>query len=89
MHVTRITLLVKRGPVRLLLSSVGGLCGVDEILCVSFADDREAVKQYWELICTKHDFIPVEIDKPLWLLNKYCDSDGRQYIDAQLEAIRS
>ena len=52
-------------------------------------DDREAVKQYWELICAKHDFIPVEIDKPLWLLNKYWDPDGRQYIDEELEAIRS
>lgn len=51
--------------------------------------DKEVVKNYWEHICHKHGYIPVEIDKPLWLLNKYWNPDGRQYINSQLEAIRS
>lgn len=52
-------------------------------------DDRETVKQYWQVFCSQHDFIPVKIDKPFWLLDKYWDSGGHQYISEQLAAIRS
>lgn len=52
-------------------------------------DDIEQAKNYWERICTRYDYIPVKIDKPLWLLNKYWNPDGHQYVKTQLEAIRS
>ncbi len=52
-------------------------------------EDLDCVKNYWDVFCTRHDFIPVKIDKPLWLLHKYWNPDGHQYIATQLEAIRA
>ena len=52
-------------------------------------DDVKNARRYWERICDQYDYIPVEIDKPLWLLNKYWEPDGHQYINTQLKAIRS
>ncbi len=52
-------------------------------------DDIKSARRYWEQICDQYDHTPVEIDKPLWLLNKYWEPDGHQYIKTQLEALRS
>ena len=43
-------------------------------------DDLETLRNYWRILCEKHGFVAVEIDKPLWLLNKYWRSAGEQYI---------
>lgn len=52
-------------------------------------DDLKIVRSYWRTICEKHGFIAVELDKPLWLLNKYWNPNGRKYLETRLEELRS
>ncbi|MDL5360391.1 hypothetical protein [Halalkalicoccus sp. NIPERK01] len=45
------------------------------------------VRKFWSDFCIEHDLIPVEIDQPLWLLDKYEDEWGEDYLRAKIETI--
>ncbi|TYL37369.1 hypothetical protein CV102_17265 [Natronococcus pandeyae] len=34
-------------------------------------EDKETIRRYWDVIFERNDLVPVQVDKPLWLLNKY------------------
>lgn len=52
-------------------------------------DDLETLRNYWRILCQKHGFVAVKLDKPLWLLNKYWDQGGHEYVREKLFSIRS
>ena len=47
-------------------------------------DDLETLRNYWQILCKKHGFVAVEIDKPLWLLHKYWHPAGQEYVHGLL-----
>ncbi|WP_225336220.1 hypothetical protein [Halomicrobium urmianum] len=51
--------------------------------------DRETLRRFWHLVCQRNGLVPVQVDKPLWLLNKYWDNGGRVYVAETLREIRS
>ena len=40
-------------------------------------DHKETLREFWQLVCRRNDLIPVELDKPLWLLHKHWHAGGR------------
>lgn len=52
-------------------------------------EDKKMVRRYWHLVCERNDLAPVQVDKPLWLLNKYWEQGGRVYIAQILRQIRT
>lgn len=52
-------------------------------------DDKETLRNFWQIVCQRNGLIPVQVDKPLWLLNKYWDNGGRVYVAETLRDIRS
>jgi hypothetical protein len=51
-------------------------------------DDKETIRDYWYIICQKNNLVPIQLDKPLWLLNKYWNQGGRVYVAKTLGEIR-
>lgn len=51
-------------------------------------EDKETIRRYWDLVCERNGLAPVEVDKPLWLLNKYWGQGGRVYIAQTLRQLR-
>lgn len=43
------------------------------------------VREFWREFCTEHDLIPVTIDQPLWLIDKYESEWGEKYLREKIE----
>ncbi|MCL9814968.1 hypothetical protein [Natranaeroarchaeum aerophilus] len=52
------------------------------------ADDKETLRTFWQLLCQRNELVPVQVDKPLWLLNKYWEDGGRVYVAKKLGDLR-
>lgn len=44
-------------------------------------------RKFWGEFCVEHDLIPVEIDQPLWLLDKYEEEWGEEYLQEKIESL--
>ena len=56
---------------------------------VGDSTDRKTLRHYWQHVAGKIDVPPVILDKPLWLLHKYWDNEGEQYVTERLKEIRT
>lgn len=45
------------------------------------------VRDFWRDFCVEHNLIPVEIDQPLWLIDKHEDEWGEKYLQEKIEAL--
>lgn len=59
------------------------ICGTDY---VDAPDDKEKIRQFWEQVCEPREINPIELDFPLWLINRDWDDWGRSYLNDQLES---
>ena len=50
----------------------------NELLGVNYS--KAEVRNFWREFCIEYDLIPVEIDQPLWLLDKYSNEWGEEYL---------
>jgi len=50
-------------------------------------DHKETLRQFWQLVCRRTDLIPVELDKPLWLLHKHWHDSGQKYVTQRVSEI--
>lgn len=50
--------------------------------------DKAEVRKLWSVICDQYELTPVHVDIPIWLLNKYWDSGGKEYVESTLRNIR-
>ncbi len=45
------------------------------------------VRDFWRDFCVEYDLIAIEIDQPLWLLDKYEEEWGEEYLREKIEAL--
>lgn len=45
------------------------------------------VRDFWRKFCIKHNLIAIEIDQPLWLLDKYEEERGGEYLRERIEEL--
>lgn len=46
--------------------------------------DKEEIRQFWSTVCASHPLNPVDIDGPLWFIDRKWDDWGRRYLREQL-----
>jgi len=51
-------------------------------------EDNKEVRDFWRSFCRNNGFVPVHIDQPLWLLARYCEEGGKEYLVNKLMEVR-
>lgn len=47
--------------------------------------DKEEIRQFWQRVCEPKDINPIQLDFPLWLINRNWNDWGEQYLTDKLE----
>jgi len=50
-------------------------------------EDLEEIRIFWDEICELEEYYPVEIDKPLWLIGKYWEDWGEDYLQKKIDVV--